>query len=94
MGRPATTLQLCQQIHAQLQQEGLLGLSIPRPDWNRFLIQSTGKSINQVENYTLTGEGAGLWTVARGAGRRSGHVVLQPLLEVRPELHPQAIPAQ
>jgi hypothetical protein len=77
-GRPATTVDLCHEIHSLLLESGIpLGSKVPRPLWDKLVGRGAKVSWAQTENITRTGANLGLWERRPNAGRVPGSIVLR-----------------
>lgn len=80
MGRPPTTVLLCEELHSFLLDNGIPpGAKIPRPLWDKLLAKARHVSWAQAENITRTGATHGLWERrGREAFGKHGSIVLLP----------------
>jgi hypothetical protein len=86
MGRPPTTVAVCQEVHALLLESGVEpGAKIPRPLWNELVGKCQGPerqvSWAQAENITRTGAMLGLWERVPHSGRVPGSIMLRDAVE-------------
>lgn len=77
VGRPATTVQLCSELHTWLIGQGIPpDYKIPRPDWDQIVARGCGVADAQVRNITRTGEQHGYWRRTPNQGSINGSVAL------------------
>lgn len=80
LGRPPTTVLVCEEIHSFLLENGVPpGVKVPRPLWDELVGKTAGVSYAQARNITATGAVHGLWERHDSQGRVPGSVVLKPM---------------
>lgn len=80
LGRPPTTVLVCEEIQRLLLESGIPPDSkLPRPLWDELLAKARRVSDVQAERITKTGHQLGLWERIPNMGRRPGSVVLKAI---------------
>lgn len=75
---PPLVVPRCREVHAVLVEEGWIGKTIKRPDFDRLFTVATGLSIASTRVHVETGRLLGLWDLLPHIGPRPGGVRVLP----------------